>query len=214
MARLVGLPNGRVSADGSPGRTDDGRADDFKLDATAREVQSRKAVPRAVFWFERGGFLVLTGMPRPVLGESCTTSIKDFAIFPPHQKKKNSLTQLLKKYIPFNWTEKQQAASDILKAKLCQQRPNFSQPFILTTDTSGFAIGGILSQRKIGKAKPIAYFSRSLSDTEKKYDTYEKEALVIIFCLTYFRPYLYKRKFTLVTDNKPLVWIQNSKDPC
>ena len=27
-------------------------------------------------------------MPRPVLGESCTTSIKDFAIFPPHKKKK------------------------------------------------------------------------------------------------------------------------------
>ena len=53
-----------------------------------REVQSRKAVPRVVYWFERGGFLVLTGMPRPVLGESCTTSIKDFAIFPPHQKKK------------------------------------------------------------------------------------------------------------------------------
>ena len=32
-------------------------------------------------------FLVLTGMPRPVLGESCTLSIKYFAIFPPHQKK-------------------------------------------------------------------------------------------------------------------------------
>ena len=31
--------------------------------------------------------MVLTGMPRPVLGESCTTSIKDFAIFSPHQKK-------------------------------------------------------------------------------------------------------------------------------
>ena len=27
-------------------------------------------------------------MPRPVLGESCTTYIKDFAIFPPHQKNK------------------------------------------------------------------------------------------------------------------------------
>ena len=40
----------------------------------------------AVLVQERG-FLVLTGMPRPVLGESCTTSIKDFAIFPPHQKK-------------------------------------------------------------------------------------------------------------------------------
>ena len=32
-------------------------------------------------------FFVLTGMPIPVLGESCTTSIKDFAIFPPHKKK-------------------------------------------------------------------------------------------------------------------------------
>ena len=31
---------------------------------------------------------VLTAMPRPALGESCTTSIKDFAIFPPHQRKK------------------------------------------------------------------------------------------------------------------------------
>ena len=40
-----------------------------------------------VYWFERGSFLDLTRMPRLVLGESCTTSIKDFAIFPPHQKK-------------------------------------------------------------------------------------------------------------------------------
>ena len=46
-----------------------------------------------VYWFERGGFLVLTVMPRPVLGESCTTSIKDFAIFPPHQKKKKIIIQ-------------------------------------------------------------------------------------------------------------------------
>ena len=33
-------------------------------------------------------------MPRPVLGESCTTSIKDFAIFPPHQKKKKTLSPI------------------------------------------------------------------------------------------------------------------------
>ena len=48
----------------------------------------------------------------------------------------------------------------------------------------------------------------------KKYDTYEKEALAIIFCVTHFRHYLYGRKFTLVTDHKPLVWFQNSKDLC
>ena len=76
------------------------------------------------------------------------------------------LNHRLIKDIPFNWIEKQQAAFDILKAKLCEepflQRPDFSHHFILKTDASGFAIGGILSQGKKGKDKPIAYASRSL----------------------------------------------------
>ena len=39
LAQLVGLPNGRVSADGSPRRTDGGRVvRDFKLEPTTREV--------------------------------------------------------------------------------------------------------------------------------------------------------------------------------
>ena len=59
LAGLVDQPNGRVSADGSPGRTDDERVvRDFKLEPTAREVQRRKAVPRAVYWFERGFFFL------------------------------------------------------------------------------------------------------------------------------------------------------------
>ena len=95
--QLVGSLSARVAADESPGRTDDRRVvRDFKLGPTAREVKNRKVVPQAVYWFERGGFLVLTGMPRPVLGESCTPHIKDFTIFPPHQKKKKS-------YARFYW---------------------------------------------------------------------------------------------------------------
>ena len=42
-------------------------------------------------------------------------------------------------------------------------------------------MGGILSQGRIGKDKPIAHASRSSSDTEKKYDTNENETLAIIF---------------------------------
>ena len=39
LAQLVGLPNGRAAADGSPGRTDDGRVvRAFKMEPTAREV--------------------------------------------------------------------------------------------------------------------------------------------------------------------------------
>ena len=54
-----------------------------------RSLKPKGGSPCGVLVRERG-FLVLTGMPRPVLGESCTTSIKDFAMFPPQKKKKKS----------------------------------------------------------------------------------------------------------------------------
>jgi len=62
-----------------------------------------------------------------------------------------------------------------------------------------------LSQGEINKDQSIAYASRILTDNEIKYDTYEKEALAIIYCVKHFRPYLYGRKFILVTDHKPLL---------
>ena len=66
-------------------------------------------------------------------------------------------------------------------------------------------MGGILSQGEINEDQPIAYISRTLTDNELKYDTYEKEALAIVYCVKYFRPYLYGRKSTLITDHKPLL---------
>lgn len=86
------------------------------------------------------------------------------------------------------------------------------KPFILTTDASGIAVGDILSQGEINKDRPVAYASRSLTDNKLKYDTYEKEALAIVYCVKHFRPYLYGRKFTLVTDHKPLTWFKNAQD--
>ena len=126
------------------------------------------------------------------------------------------LTNLLKNDTPFEWTMEQEASFEKLKQKLCiepvLQYPDFSRSFILTTDASGIAVGGILSQGEINKDLPIAYASRTLTDNEFKYDTYEKEALAIVYCVKHFRPYLYGRKFTLVTDHKPLMWFKNAQD--
>ena len=67
----------------------------------------------------------------------------------------NPLNQLLKKDTSFIWTDKQHIAFDILKSKLCEEpllkRPDFSQPFVLITEASGYAIEGILSQGKKAK---------------------------------------------------------------
>ncbi|CAK9812938.1 Retrovirus-related Pol polyprotein from transposon 17.6 [Anthophora plagiata] len=127
------------------------------------------------------------------------------------------LTRLLKKDEPFQWTERQHEAFEILRDELCKepvlQYPDFNKPFLLTTDASDFAIGGILSQGSVGKDKPIAYASRVLNSAELNYPTIQKELLAIVYCIQHFRPYLYGKKFTLVTDHKPLTWLHSVEDP-
>ena len=127
------------------------------------------------------------------------------------------LSYLLKKNVLFKWTESQQEALNKLKDTLCTypllQYPDFSRPFIVSSDASNYGLGGVLSQNIDGKVLPIAYASRTLSDTEVNYSTIEKELLAILFSVETFRPYLYGRQFTLETDHRPLVWLHNVKNP-
>jgi hypothetical protein len=127
------------------------------------------------------------------------------------------LTNLLKKENDWNWTEQEQASFDLLKFKLTNtpllQYPDFSKPFILTTGASGYAIGAILSQGKLGEDKPVAYASRTLNKAELNYATVDKELLAIVWACKHFRPYLMGRKFHIITDHKGLTWIFNVKDP-
>ncbi|KAL6416637.1 hypothetical protein ACFW04_013288 [Cataglyphis niger] len=80
--------------------------------------------------------------------------------------------------------DEQELAFVQLREALCTepilQYPDFTKPFVVTTDASGHAIGGILSQGPIGKDLPIAYTSRLLNAAEKNYSTIEKELLAIL----------------------------------
>lgn len=106
--------------------------------------------------------------------------------------------------------------------KICQELlmndpilsyPDFEKEFIVTTDASHYALGAVLSQGIIGCDKPIAFASRTLNDNEINYSTTEKELLAIVWATKYFRPYLFGRKFTIVTDHQPLRWLVNLKEP-
>lgn len=127
------------------------------------------------------------------------------------------LTTLLKKETRFTWSDAQETAFTRLRDALCEepvlQYPDFTKSFIVTTDASDTAIGGILSQGEIGKDRPVAYASRLLHGAELNYSTIEKECLAIVFSVEHFRSYIYGREFTLVTDHKPLVWMHSVKDP-
>lgn len=127
------------------------------------------------------------------------------------------LTKLLRKKSYFNWTEDCEQSFKKLKEILINppllQYPNFEETFNITTDASSFALGAILSQGKIPNDKPVAYAGRVLNEAETRYSTIEQEMLAIIWGVKHFRPYLFGKKFNIITDHKPLTWMFNIKDP-
>jgi hypothetical protein len=80
---------------------------------------------------------------------------------------------------------------------------DFSKTFQVKCDTSGFAIGVVLSQYD----RPIAYFSEKLNEAKVKYSTYEKEFYAVIQALKKWRHYLVPKEFVLYSDNHALQFV-------
>lgn len=137
--------------------------------------------------------------------------IKDFAQIT------KCLNNLVKKGQTFEWNEECQKAFELLKSKLINppilQYPRFTEKFIITCDSSNYALGAILSQGEVGKDLPISYASKTLSKHDLNKPIIEKELLAIHWGINFFRPYLYGRKFTVVTDHRPLVSLFTHKNP-
>lgn len=127
------------------------------------------------------------------------------------------LNNLLKKNTKFSWTPECNAAFIELKNKLMSPQilsyPDDSKSYILTTDSSQFAFGAVLSQGEIGSDKPIAFASRSLTKYEIKKPIIEKELLAVHWAINYFRSYLYGKRFTVITDHRPLVGLFSNRTP-
>lgn len=127
------------------------------------------------------------------------------------------LTQCLKKgskiTLDENYTNCFEKCKTLLTNDPILQYPDFEKEFLLTTDASNLAIGAVLSQGPVGSDKPISYASRTLNSSEINYSTIEKELLAIVWATKYFRPYLFGRKFKILTDHKPLQWVMNLKEP-
>ena len=122
------------------------------------------------------------------------------------------LRELTKKDVRFNRTPTHQDTFEQLKNALstapCMSYFDKSKQTFVTVDASPVGISAIISQKaKKGDTNTqqiIAYASRALSDTEKRYSQTEKEALAIVWAVEHFHLFIYGSELTLVTDHKPL----------
>ena len=53
--------------------------------------------------------------------------------------------------------------------------PSHHGQFRIEADASNYAMGAILSQKQDDRWHPIAYLSKSFTETQRNYDTYDKE---------------------------------------
>jgi hypothetical protein len=127
------------------------------------------------------------------------------------------LHDLTKKDVPWQWHAEQQHAFDTLKEKFCQEPIlKVYDPELETrveVDASGYATGGILSQKySDGLWHPIAYRSSSMSKEEHNYEIYDREMLGCIRALEDWRHYLEGISFEIVTDHKNIEWWASMRD--
>ena len=85
--------------------------------------------------------------------------------------------------------------------------PDFNKPYAVHTDASDFAIGGVLMQ----DGHPIAFESRKLNDTERRYTVQEKEMTALVHCLCTWRHYLLGSRFVVKTNNVATSYFQSQK---
>nr|VWP00786.1 Methylenetetrahydrofolate reductase (EC [Ganoderma boninense] len=136
-----------------------------------------------------------------------------------------------RKGAPIQWSAACEHAFGALKQKLTSS-PVLTYPrpwhlFVIDTDASGDAIGGILHQSadrfdggeegearfnfKESKLHPIAYESRRMSPTEQRYSAQEREMLAIDYCLQKWRGYVEGSPIVVRTDHESLKYFLSQK---
>ncbi|GKB34816.1 putative reverse transcriptase domain-containing protein [Tanacetum coccineum] len=122
------------------------------------------------------------------------------------------ITKLTQNNVKIDWSEKAEAAFQLLKQKLCStpilSLPEGSKNFIVYYDASCKGLGTVLMQRE----KVIAYALCQLKIHDKNYTTHDLELGVVVFALKMWRHYLYGMKCIVFTDYKSLQHILDQKE--
>ena len=121
------------------------------------------------------------------------------------------LYKLLEKYQKCVWSEECESTfrkcQSLLTSDAVLVHYDSEQPLKLACDASSYGLGVVLSHVSKEGECPIAFASRTLTKAERNYGQIENETLALVYGIKKFHKYIYGRRFTLVTDHKPLLSI-------
>ena len=131
-------------------------------------------------------------------------------------EKTKPLRDLLKKESAWVWGPAQQVAFQRLKADMASAQVlalyDPEKETMVSSDASSFGLGAVLMQKQpSGEMRPVAYASRSMTETERRYAQIEKEALAITWALEHWAEFLIGMRFKVETDHKPLIPLFSTK---
>nr|GEV60530.1 putative reverse transcriptase domain-containing protein [Tanacetum cinerariifolium] len=132
------------------------------------------------------------------------------------------MTKLTQRKVEFEWGNKQEAAFQLLKQKLCSAPilalPEGSEDFIVYCDASNKGMGAMLMQRE----KVISYASCQLKIHEKKnYTTHDLKLGAVVFALKTWRHYMQilnaqteaRKPKNIKEEDVEGMLVENSRDP-
>ena len=114
------------------------------------------------------------------------------------------LLQLTRKDSEFRWSDKHDKTlreiKDLVTNASVLKYFNSKKQLVIQCDASAKGLGAVMLQ----DGCPVAYGSRTLTDTETRYSIMEKEMLAIVFALEKWHQYTYGRPVIVQSDHKPL----------
>jgi len=92
------------------------------------------------------------------------------------------------------------------------QPPDWNLPFEIMCDSSDYAVGAVLGQRKDKKMHAIYYASKTLDGVQVNYATTKKELLAVVYAIDKFKQHLVGSKIIVYTDHSAIKYLLNKKD--
>lgn len=120
-----------------------------------------------------------------------------------HNRKKNDKT-------PIDWTPQAEEAFEKCRQSISEatilSHPVPGSDLAIMSDASDHSLGAVLQQKIDNHWKPLAFFSKAMSDTQRRYSVYDRELLAMYTAVKHFRRLIEGCDVVIYTDHKPLAY--------